>query len=393
LNKRDQPEQKVIAMAGKYSFAEFFSGGGMARIGLGNSWKCVLANDNDPQKCEIYRKNFSDSHLQQCDILDLPNSLLHKNIDLYWASSPCQDFSLAGNCRGLEGKKSSVFHPWMEQVKQAVCAGHAPKIIAFENVVGLLSARGGSDFEIVVHEIASIGYSVGALILDAKKFLPHSRPRLFVIGVLEKTDVPSALSSASLSSGSARIQKAYDKLPDALKSKWVWWNIEDIEARSTSLVDIVDKMVPEKLWFSEERTKKLVDLMNETHAAKLNMAKKSGKLVIGTVYKRGRPDNTGKIVQCAELRLDGVAGCLRTPRGGSSKQTLMIIKDTHVRARLLTAFETSKLMGLPEWYSMPENFNQAYQLAGDGVAVPVVRFLAEKIFEPILESISIAKAA
>jgi DNA (cytosine-5)-methyltransferase 1 len=42
-------------------------------------------------------------------------------------------------------------------------------------------------------------------------------------------------------------------------------------------------------------------------------------------------------------------------------------------------------MGLPETYKLPEKYNQAYHLTGDGVAVPVVRYIAENIFEPIVE--------
>ncbi len=107
--------------------------------------------------------------------------------------------------------------------------------------------------------------------------------------------------------------------------------------------------------------------------------------MVGTIYKRGRPNGAGKIVQRAELRLDGVAGCLRTPRGGSSRQTVMFIDGDTVKARLLSKKEAARLMGLPDEYILPERYNDAYLLAGDGVAVPVVRFLADTIFEPILK--------
>jgi DNA (cytosine-5)-methyltransferase 1 len=43
-------------------------------------------------------------------------------------------------------------------------------------------------------------------------------------------------------------------------------------------------------------------------------------------------------------------------------------------------------MGLPESYKLPENYNEAYHLVGDGVAVPVVRFLAARVLEPLLAS-------
>ena len=40
-------------------------------------------------------------------------------------------------------------------------------------------------------------------------------------------------------------------------------------------------------------------------------------------------------------------------------------------------------MGLPDSYKLPSNYNEAYGLMGDGVAAPVVRFLAEHILEPV----------
>ena len=50
-------------------------------------------------------------------------------------------------------------------------------------------------------------------------------------------------------------------------------------------------------------------------------------------------------------------------------------------------------MGLPEEYVLPDNYNEAYHLAGDGLAVPVVRFLAAHILEPILAAAWTQKAA
>jgi DNA (cytosine-5)-methyltransferase 1 len=41
-------------------------------------------------------------------------------------------------------------------------------------------------------------------------------------------------------------------------------------------------------------------------------------------------------------------------------------------------------MGLPDEYKLPKSYNEAYHLTGDGVVVPVVRYLAENLLEPIL---------
>ena len=62
----------------------------------------------------------------------------------------------------------------------------------------------------------------------------------------------------------------------------------------------------------------------------------------------------------------------------------MIVEGNDVRSRLLSPREAARLMGLSEKYILPKNYNDAYHLAGDGVVVPVVRFLSAQLLEPLL---------
>jgi DNA (cytosine-5)-methyltransferase 1 len=62
----------------------------------------------------------------------------------------------------------------------------------------------------------------------------------------------------------------------------------------------------------------------------------------------------------------------------------VIVEGNSIRSRLLSPREGARLMGLADDYVLPGNYNEAYHLVGDGVAVPVVRFLAAHILEPIL---------
>ena len=72
----------------------------------------------------------------------------------------------------------------------------------------------------------------------------------------------------------------------------------------------------------------------------------------------------------------------------------MILEANAIRSRLLSPREAARLMGLPDDYVLPENYNEAYHLAGDGVVVPVVRHLAKHLFEPILAALGrLAKVA
>ena len=86
-----------------------------------------------------------------------------------------------------------------------------------------------------------------------------------------------------------------------------------------------------------------------------------------------------------------MAGCLRTPAGGSSRQLILVVEPGRVRSRLLSSREAARLMGLPEDYPLPQRYNAAYHLAGDGVAVPVVRHLARFVLEPLCHAAALRR--
>jgi DNA (cytosine-5)-methyltransferase 1 len=138
-------------------------------------------------------------------------------------------------------------------------------------------------------------------------------------------------------------------------------------------------------WDSPEYTARLLDLMAPLHRGKVEKARLMDLQVVGTLYRRTRvQDRVRK--QRVEVRFDGISGCLRTPSGGSSRQRLLIVEHKLIRSRLMTTREIARLMGLPEDYRLPPTYNDAYHLVGDGVAVPVVRWLSEKLFTPLLST-------
>jgi (p)ppGpp synthase/HD superfamily hydrolase len=122
---------------------------------------------------------------------------------------------------------------------------------------------------------------------------------------------------------------------------------------------------------------------NQSYGYDAEAAQRSGERRVGALYRRTRRDTAGSAVQRAEVRFD-IAGCLRTPGGGSSRQTLLVVEAGQVRSRLMSARETARLMGLPDTYQLPGSYSAACHLTGDGVAVPVVRYLAQWLIEPLL---------
>lgn len=363
-----------------FTFYEFFAGGGMARIGLGPKWRCLFANDIDPGKAQSYVANFGGDHFRLGDVWDLDVRDLPGRADLAWASSPCQDLSLAGARQGLQGSRSSAFWGFWRLVEQLDDEGRAPRAIGVENVLGLLTSHGGADFTALCAALASRGYAVGALEIDAALFLPQSRPRLFVLAVRDPPDAlqdtgPGALHSAA-------VRKAFDRLPDELKGRWIWWQVSAPPRRNAILADVLG---PDEAaeWLSPRKTQRLISLMGEVHRRKLDEALASDGRQVGAAFRRTRTEH-GRRVQRAEARFDGLAGCLRTPAGGSSRQFVLVVQGGEVRARLLDGREAARLMGLPEDYRLPPSATAALHLTGDGVACPVVRRLAEHILEPLL---------
>ncbi|MDK9719895.1 MAG: DNA (cytosine-5-)-methyltransferase [Rhodospirillales bacterium] len=377
------------------SFYEFFAGGGMARAGLGNRWQCLFANDFDYKKGRAYAANWGGDVLRIGDVGKLTTKELPGFADAVWASFPCQDLSLAGGGAGLKGDRSGTFWPFWKLMKELMSEGRAPQIIVLENVCGTLTSHEGKDFSAICSSFEQSNYRCGAVVVDAALFLPHSRPRLFVIGVREDVEVPPRLFSPNPAPiwHTRGLRTAYEGLPAKVQKNWLWWNVPEPSQRKICFSDLIEDHPAGVEWHTAAETRHLLGMMSEVNLSKVEDAKSAGRRMVGAIYKRTRFAENGCKVQRAEVRFDDVAGCLRTPAGGSSRQLIVVVDGKNVRSRLISGRETARLMGLPEKYNLPENYNEAYHLTGDGVAVPVVRHLAANILEPILATETASKLA
>ncbi|NMW32757.1 DNA cytosine methyltransferase [Altererythrobacter sp. RZ02] len=370
------------------SFYEFFSGGGMARAGLGRNWKCLFANDNDPAKADIYEANWGADSLDRRDVAEIGVADLWGIADLAWASFPCQDLSLAGNGAGLSGNRSSAFWQFWSLIADKARNNEHPKIIVLENVMGAVTSHHGNDFRSICESLHEAGYRLGALMLDASAFLPQSRRRLFIVGVRADLKLPEELyaESAVANLHTKSIIDAVDKLEGAVRKSWIWWAALPSASKRHDLADYVGTINDPNDWHSADQTRRLIELMDDNNREKLSRAQKDKLPQIGALYKRMRKDTKGCSIQRAEIRFDGLVGCLRVPLGGSSKQTLIFVDRSKVRTRLLTPLESAKLMGLASDFVLPESATETYHLTGDGVAVPVVSFIRDEVIQPILQA-------
>ena len=380
----------------EHTYYDFFAGGGMAGCGLGAGWKCLFANDIDAKKAASYRANHHGGReLLLKDVATVTSHEISGSADLDWASFPCQDLSLAGKGAGLAGKRSGMFKPFWQLVRDLHAEGRGPVMIAVENVYGAITNNGGRDFATLAASFADLGYRFGAVVIDAVHFLPQSRPRFFIIGVRGDQRIPdgSTLDAPSAMWHPRALIEGHNLLSNTAKSRWVWWNLPAPAARTTRLSDLIEEQPVGVKWHSSTETTYLLDMMTDFNRKKVAAAMELGIKMVGTIYRRTRPDANGIKRQRAEVRFDEIAGCLRTPAGGSSRQTIIVVEGERIRSRLLAPREAAALMGLPDSYVLPTRYNDAYKLAGDGVAVPVVRHLAQSIFEPVLRKNRLALVA
>lgn len=284
------------------TYFEFFAGGGMARAGLGDGWRCVFANDFDRMKAATYAANWGDEHLICDDVANVRPSQLPGHADLAWASFPCQDLSLAGDYLGLGDASSSVqtrsgtFWPFWALMRGLKAASRAPRIIVLENVYGLLTSRAGKDFLSVCAAFSGSQYRFGAVILDASRFVPQSRQRVFFIAIDSSVDIPHELidemPSADLHpSALVEVQK---KLSSHAKQQWLWWKFPLPSSRAKTLTDLIEESPTGVAWNSDEETAKLLSLMSPLHKSKVLEAQQSRKRVVGCLYKRTRIDDQGQ---------------------------------------------------------------------------------------------------
>lgn len=367
----------------------------MARAGLGEHWRCLFANDFNAMKVATYARNYGDCDITLRDIAELTlGDLPAETADLSWASFPCQDLSLAGEYRGLgrDGGKlqtrSGTFWPFWRLMRALAEDGRPPRTIVLENVYGCLTSHGGRDFAAIGLALSGAGYRFGAVVINASHFVPQSRPRVFFIAVRKGELIPTKLIANSADSRwhPQALVAAYSGISQAAKRGWVWWALPVPPARNVRFVDLLEDDPTGVNWHSPTETKYVLSLMSSVNRAKVAAVKKSGQRMVGSLYRRTRSDEKGVKRQRAEVRFDDMVGCLRTPAGGSSRQSILVVEGSRVKSRLLSPREAARLMGLDDSYLLPERYNDAYHVCGDGVCVAVVRHLAQTILEPIVNA-------
>jgi DNA (cytosine-5)-methyltransferase 1 len=373
-------EQSTPQLTSRLTVAEYFAGIGLVRMGMEQAgWQVVFANDISLKKYQMYEGFFPDAHLHYSvqDIFDVdPLSIPHAV--LATCSFPCVDLSLAGNMNGIHGKHSSAF--WGFNRILAAQGNNAPPLVMVENVHGWLHSNNGRDFKVTVEALNKLGYSCDVIALDALRFTPQSRPRVFLIG--SKFKRPEGVERI--------LRRPKSLLPERLRvsvtnNAHLDWFYQELPEPPALLKKGLSKIVEvlsdsDSRWWSNTDVERHLQMMNAPHRERVEQLSKSKQISYRTFFRRIRSSQ-----QRAEVRIDDVAGCLRTASGGSGKQFLIRAGKGEIKMRAMTPREYARLQGVPDFYSIAAEGVQALTGFGDAVSVPVIRWIASHVLTPLIK--------
>jgi DNA (cytosine-5)-methyltransferase 1 len=362
------------------TFAEFFAGIGLMRLGLEQEgWSAAFANDICADKHEMYCAHFDDQQplylIKDVHLLE-PDEV--PTVTLATASFPCNDLSLAGMRQGLGGRQSSAYWGFIKILDRL--RERRPKLVLLENVAGFLTSHGGRDFQAALLALNRLGYAVDPIMIDASRFVPQSRVRLFVIARFDdRCQAWESHDASRFYESDVRPKALADYIFRHPEIVWSIKSLPDLPVRSLTLTDILED-IPEcsPAWWNKDRVDYLVNQMSAKHRQTLEKMTEGEGWSYGTVFRRIRNGRS-----MAELRNDGIAGCLRTPRGGSGRQILLRAGRGRTSARLLVPAECASLMGAPG-FRITASLNQALFGFGDAVCVPAVAWIARNYLNEIL---------
>ena len=159
---------------------DLFSGIGGFSLGLKRVFniKHTYFSEIDKYAIDVYKHNFKNSTYVK-SVTDVRGGELPR-IDIITFGSPCQDFSMAGKRKGMDGARSSLITQAIRLIKEC-----RPSFFIWENVKGTFSSNSGADFWAIIQAFTNIGgYRLEWQLLNTKWFLPQNRERIYLVGYI-----------------------------------------------------------------------------------------------------------------------------------------------------------------------------------------------------------------
>lgn len=362
-------------VGGRMKFIDICSGIGGFRSALEkHGHECVAFAEIDKFAKQSYKAIYDTENEEELDditsVTDEHFRLYRGQVDIITGGFPCQAFSIAGNRRGFEDTRGTIFFHIARAIKEI-----QPSYVLLENVKGLLSHDKGRTYGTIVQALDELGYFIEWGLFNSKYWgVPQNRERVYIL-VTRK---------------------------DVWKEPKLFNLVKQQTEVDTKLIDILEINVDKKYFLSDEKVKKLT--LNEDLSGRLNHYDYRDVDSVHSVNKVSPTLNTMQggdrqpKVAIKEATKKGYAEAMegdsvntsfpnsKTRRGRVGKQVPQTLQagevnqgvvTNDIRIRKLTEKECWRLQGFTdEQFYKAKNAgvskSQLYKQAGNAVTVNVV---------------------
>lgn len=361
-------------------FADLFCGMGTMRLGFEQAnWECVWSCDFDKHKRRIYEVIFGHEpegrDITTVRANDIPPA------DCWTFGAPCQDFSIAGIRKGMDGDRSSLVREVFRLVRETT-EEHRPEWLLYENVKGMLSSNKGLDYLEILFEMGSLGYDIEWQLLNSKDFgVPQNRERVYTLGHLgargERKVFPVGESGKQTPSVMTLITKGKNG-----KEPHQHERIYNTNGHFTAL----SAQMGGRNYIVDPQVVQIGNVMPTAIRDNPNQGRvydPSGLAPCLSCCEGGnlQPFILGSLQAHARLSTDGICPTITGAMGMGGGQIPMIVQD---RIRRLTPRECMRLQGVADYITdkliaAGISDTQMYRAAGDACTVNVIYEIAKRL--------------
>ena len=368
------------------TFIDLFAGIGGMRLGHEQAgMKCVGYCEFDKFAIKSYRAIYdTEGEWYGSDITKIRGGEM-PHADVWCFGFPCQDISVAGKQRGLNGTRSGLFYEVMRLIGEK--GEDKPEWLVIENVRNLLSIDTGRGFIEVLNQMAAHGYDARWETLNSKDFgVPQDRERVFIVGRLRersRCEILSQSKNGGLSHSKSGANKGRSQAEVCSTIDTRFGRRADGTFIARKINQVGQLYDSEYFGGNPQRGRVYGDGVSPTLTSM-----QGGGLepkVICSVRPVLTPDRVNKRQNGRRFKEDGEPMFTLTTQ---DRHGVAIIDGTEVAVRRLTPRECWRLQGMDD-----ERFNKAqaaglsdtqlYKQAGNAVTVTVAKAIGDAIMNEV----------
>ncbi len=384
-------------MVQKMKFLDLFAGIGGFRIGMESAGhECIGFCEIDKFARASYKAiHDTKGEIELHDITTVSDDTIRGigHVDVICGGFPCQAFSIAGNRRGFEDTRGTLF---FEIARFASIL--KPRYLFLENVKGLLNHDRGNTFEVILSALDELGYDVEWQVLNSKNFgVPQNRERVFIIGHLRggsgRKVFPLSGDGAAITCEQPKINKVGNTRK---KGKSQSGDVVSIDSLAPTLCSTTTQKDPLKVLIENEI--KQFGVLQPNYNQSGVVYEIDGISPTIRAYQGGNLEPKIRVKEATkqgyqEAEIGDSVNLShpnsKTRRGRVGKQianTLLTgesqgVVEPDFRIRKLTPRECWRLQGFPDWaFDKAQEVNsnsQLYKQAGNSVTVNVISAIAQ----------------